>query len=99
MRPAITLWLPEPKTEGRHWTNDGRIEDIATGSAAGVIGAYAHKHQLLNAANRLELKQGQYAGRPSRISVQVDSGPDGIRAIQVGGQVSILGTGWFEVLP
>ncbi|KIC20109.1 PhzF family phenazine biosynthesis protein [Leisingera sp. ANG-Vp] len=87
------------RNEGRHWTNDGRIEDIATGSAAGVIGAYAHKHGLLNAANTLELKQGQYAGRPSRISVQVDSGPDGIRAVQVGGQVSILGTGRFEVLP
>ncbi|UWQ32377.1 PhzF family phenazine biosynthesis protein [Leisingera sp. M527] len=87
------------RNEGRHWTNDGRIEDIATGSAAGVIGAYAHKHGLLNAASGLELKQGQHAGRPSRISVRVDSGPDGIRAIQVGGQVSILGTGRFEVLP
>lgn len=87
------------RNEGRHWTNDGRIEDIATGSAAGVIGAYAHKHGLLNAASGLELKQGQHAGRPSRISVQVVSGPDGISAIRVGGRVSILGTGRFEVLP
>lgn len=87
------------QNEGRHWTNDGRIEDIATGSAAGVIGAYAHKHGLLNAATTLELKQGQYAGRPSRLSVQVESGPDGISAVRVGGQVSILGTGRFEVLP
>ncbi|WP_027259981.1 PhzF family phenazine biosynthesis protein [Leisingera aquimarina] len=87
------------RTEGRHWTNDGQIEDIATGSAAGVIGAYAHKHGLLNAANTLELKQGQYAGRPSRISVQVVSGPDGISAIHVGGRVTILGTGRFGVLP
>jgi len=87
------------RSEGRHWTNDGRIEDVATGSAAGVIGAYAHKHGLLNASGTLDLIQGQYAGRPSRISVQVESSPDGITAIHVGGQVTILGQGQFAVLP
>ena len=24
--------------EGRHWNNDGIVEDVATGSAAGVVG-------------------------------------------------------------
>lgn len=87
------------RSEGRHWTNDGLIEDVATGSAAGVIGAYAHKHGLLNGSGGLELNQGQYAGRPSRISVQVEGGPSGAEAIHVGGQVTILGQGQFEVLP
>lgn len=85
--------------EGRHWNNDGVVEDVATGSAAGVVGAYAHKHELLDAEGRLGLRQGQYAGRPSRISVQVESGPAGVDAIHVGGQVTVLGRGQFEVLP
>lgn len=85
--------------EGRHWTNDGLIEDVATGSAAGVAGAYAHKHGLLDTDARLTLRQGRHAGRPSRISVQVESGFAGIEAIYVGGQVTILARGAFEVLP
>lgn len=85
--------------EGRHWNNDGIIEDVATGSAAGVVGAFAHRHGLLGADGKLDLRQGQYTGRASRISVEVESGPDGIEAIHVGGQVTILGRGQFELLP
>ena len=38
---AQFAYLLDPDAlEGRHWTNDGRTEDIATGSAAGTVGAY-----------------------------------------------------------
>ena len=38
---AQFAYLLDPEgLEGRHWTNDGRTEDIATGSAAGTVGAY-----------------------------------------------------------
>src|SRR5262249_62190598 len=30
--------------EGRHWNNDGVVEDAATGSAAGCVAAYLHRH-------------------------------------------------------
>ena len=33
--------------EGRHWNNDGVVEDAATGSAAGCVAAYLHRHGLL----------------------------------------------------
>ena len=29
--------------EGRHWNNDGVVEDAATGSAAGCVAAYLHR--------------------------------------------------------
>lgn len=37
--------LLDPTTcEIRHWNNDGIIEDVATGSAAGTVGAYCLSH-------------------------------------------------------
>lgn len=49
---AQFAYLLDPEgLEGRHWTNDGRTEDIATGSAAGTAGAY------LARAGRVALNQ------------------------------------------
>jgi heme-degrading monooxygenase HmoA len=36
----FAVLLDESAIEVRHWNNDGVVEDIATGSAAGTIGAY-----------------------------------------------------------
>ncbi|RTR05908.1 PhzF family phenazine biosynthesis protein [Halomonas nitroreducens] len=52
--------------EGRTWDNRGRVEDVATGSAAGPAAAYLHKHGLV-LGKTLSIAQGRFVGRPSRI--------------------------------
>ncbi|MFQ5927060.1 MAG: PhzF family phenazine biosynthesis protein [Terriglobia bacterium] len=47
------------------------IEDPATGSAGGSLGAYLVRHGRLRAGKRLTITQGVEMGRPSRIQVQV----------------------------
>jgi trans-2,3-dihydro-3-hydroxyanthranilate isomerase len=79
--------------EGRHWNNDGIMEDVATGSAAGVIGAYALKHGLTQAGKSFTLKQGHFMGRPSHIHVTAFSDACGISAVTVAGDVAFVGTG------
>ena len=57
------------KTEGRTWDNFGLVEDVATGSAAGPMGAYLYKHGCFKKEELIEINQGQYVGRPSVIKV------------------------------
>lgn len=83
--------------EIRHWNNDGVIEDVATGSAAGVVGAYVWKHGL--AGPRFCLAQGRFAGRPSRLEVHAEAAHGEIRVVKVGGPVAILGQGQLDRLP
>lgn len=40
----FAVLLDEAALEMRHWNNDGLVEDVATGSAAGTIGAYRLRH-------------------------------------------------------
>ena len=79
--------------EGRHWNNDGLLEDVATGSAAGVIGAYALKHGLAQADHTFTLTQGHYIGRPSALLVTPYGTPDAINHVTVAGEVAFVGTG------
>jgi PhzF family phenazine biosynthesis protein len=53
--------------EGRTWDNDGRVEDIATGSAAGPAAAYLVAHGCAAAGEPLVLKQGRFQHRPSEL--------------------------------
>jgi predicted PhzF superfamily epimerase YddE/YHI9 len=64
------------------------IEDPATGSATANLGGWflALGYAL---PQELEISQGQYAGRPSTLYLQV--GVD--RAIRVSGEVIVLGRG------
>ena len=83
--------LLDPETlEIRHWNNDGIIEDVATGSAAGTIAAYCVKHGIRPAGTRIALAQGHRVGRPSRITAwrELNDGP-----VKVAGGVSIVGEG------
>ncbi|MEO8389354.1 MAG: PhzF family phenazine biosynthesis protein [Polaromonas sp.] len=59
--------------EGRTWDNAGMVEDIATGSAAGPAGAYLLRHGAAKAGEIITIKQGRFAGRPSRITVQANA--------------------------
>jgi PhzF family phenazine biosynthesis protein len=84
--------------EGRHWNNDGVVEDAATGSAAGCVAAYLHRHGLLREDHASELGQGRFINRPSRITVSARS-VDGEILVRVGGEVVLVGSGRLNVLP
>lgn len=91
-----------PTREGRTWDNDGRVEDVATGSAAGPVGAYLVRHGLASATEEIILEQGRFLGRPSQLHVRVE-GADGaggdageIAAVYVTGDVRMLARGVFE---
>src|SRR5262245_62052834 len=84
--------------EGRHWNNDGVVEDAATGSAAGCVAAYLHRHGLLREDQAGELGQGCFIKRPSRITVSARS-VEGEILVRVGGEVVLVGSGRLDVLP
>jgi len=84
--------------EGRHWNNDGVVEDAATGSAAGCVAAYLHRHGQLGNDVDAELRQGRFIDRPSRISISARSAEGGVR-VRVGGEVVLVGSGRLDVLP
>jgi trans-2,3-dihydro-3-hydroxyanthranilate isomerase len=49
----------------------GMMEDPATGSAGGSLGAYLVQHGQLRASEELTIAQGVEMGRPSEIRVEV----------------------------
>ena len=73
--------------EGRTWDNLGKVEDIATGSAAGPAGAYLCKHNLVNSAEPFVINQGRFVGRPSEIKVCVEGDKNEFNNVRVSGQV------------
>jgi trans-2,3-dihydro-3-hydroxyanthranilate isomerase len=91
--------LDESAVEVRHWNNDGIIEDVATGSAAGTIGAYRLRHGLVRGGEIFILHQGQYTGRPSKLRVLAEGSANRVETVKVGGDVSFVGHGTIEVLP
>jgi len=70
----------------------GILEDPATGSASGALGAYLVHNGLVEVAPLTELiiEQGYEIERPSRILVQVESEDDAIQTVKVGGQVVMV---------
>lgn len=75
--------------EGRTWDNAGLVEDIATGSAAGPAGAYLLRHGAAKVDEVITLKQGRFAGRPSRITVEANAAGE----MLVSGGVVVLAHG------
>jgi trans-2,3-dihydro-3-hydroxyanthranilate isomerase len=66
----------------------GVVEDPATGSASGALGAYLVKHGLVEArpTARILVEQGYEMGRPSSIHVEVDADESGPTEVRVGGK-------------
>jgi PhzF family phenazine biosynthesis protein len=95
----FAVLFDEALLEMRHWNNDGIVEDVATGSAAGTIGAYRLRHRLTRGGEAFNLKQGQYTGRPSALRVQPEGSPEDVRTVKVGGDVAFVGRGTLDVLP
>jgi len=91
---ARFAYLLDPTTrEARTWDNAGRIEDIATGSAAGPAAAYLWAHGLAAGATAIELEQGRWLGRPSRLRVRRDRQGH----IFVGGDVWPFASGELDI--
>jgi len=84
--------LDPDRPEGRTWDNAGRVEDVATGSAAGPAAGYLLHHGVHPAGQPLLIHQGQFTGRPSTIEVR--PGPDG--RLWVGGPVAPVAAGRFH---
>ena len=82
--------LDSQTLEGRHWNNDGIMEDVATGSAAGTVGAYLAKHQRVSLNESFILHQGRFVGRPSEIQVHPVGENGNIDSVQVGGDVAFV---------
>jgi trans-2,3-dihydro-3-hydroxyanthranilate isomerase len=97
---AQFAYLLDPDgVEGRHWTNDGRTEDIATGSAAGTVGAYLARAGRAVLNRPFVLRQGRFTGRPSQIQVEPRGSAGEIAQILVGGQVALVARGTLRSLP
>lgn len=73
--------------EGRTWDNDGAVEDIATGSAAGPTAAYLYKHHLAPSDQPIIISQGRLLNRPSEIEVYVETQENTVTNIWVSGEV------------
>jgi trans-2,3-dihydro-3-hydroxyanthranilate isomerase len=95
----FAVLLDKTTMEIRHWNNDGVIEDVATGSAAGVVGAYALKHDLVRAGESFVIHQGRLTGRPSRLYITVEGRSDAIASVKVGGNVALVGHGTLNGRP
>jgi PhzF family phenazine biosynthesis protein len=57
----------------------GVVEDPATGAAAAALGAYLRARGEIVAPASFEIVQGVEMGRPSRLTVSIVSGEDGVR--------------------
>ena len=81
--------------EGRTWDNDGSVEDIATGSAAGPAAAYLVTHGRASFSDTLVLAQGRFLNRPSELYAAVQPGPE--LTVTIRGQVCLVGSGTLRL--
>jgi PhzF family phenazine biosynthesis protein len=95
----FAVLFDESTLEIRHWNNDGIIEDVATGSAAGTVGAYRLRHGLARSGEIFVLHQGRFTGRPSTLRVQPESTGSRVERVKVGGDVALVGRGVLAARP
>ena len=79
--------------------NVGIVEDAATGSASGPVGAYLVHHRFVHgdAALRIVSLQGVAMKRPSRIHIAISGMPEAITLVKVGGEAVLVGEGTLLV--
>jgi trans-2,3-dihydro-3-hydroxyanthranilate isomerase len=74
----------------------GVVEDPATGSAAGPLGAYLEKHKILNnhqLGEPINIEQGYEMKRPSKLVARVPH--ESISEVHVSGKVRLIAEGVF----
>jgi PhzF family phenazine biosynthesis protein len=91
----FVLVLAVDGREMRTWDNLGQVEDAATGSAAGPVAAYLLARGLASPNLPIELAQGKFAGRPSKITVVQDQE----RNLLVRGEVWPVSHGTLDLDP
>lgn len=69
MGAKFVLVLDVERPEIRTWDNLGKVEDVATGSAAGPAAAYLFTLGIADRNLPVDLAQGRFAGRPSKLAV------------------------------
>lgn len=79
--------------EGRTWDNFGLVEDIATGSAAGPVGAYLIQNKIAAFDTEIILNQGKFLNRPSIIKITVKKNNEAIGDVFVEGDVVKIAKG------
>lgn len=77
---------------------DNIIEDPATGSAAGALGAYLIHHNAISVdpVDRkfsFVIEQGDFINRPSRINIEVKGAPSAVEQVRVGGPSVVVAHG------
>jgi trans-2,3-dihydro-3-hydroxyanthranilate isomerase len=85
------------RKEGRTWDNEGRVEDIATGSAAGPAGAYLVAHGLVDPGQIIELLQGRFVGRPSILFVVARRDDQARISVKVAGNAALFARGQLDM--
>jgi trans-2,3-dihydro-3-hydroxyanthranilate isomerase len=77
----------------------GVSEDPATGSAAGPLGCYLHKHQLLPRERLTHVvnAQGVRMLRPSRVHISIEGRGDEVTRVRVGGRSVLVGDGTLRL--
>jgi len=98
-KPMVDIYLtclePVAKSSTAHsrgfsLVSKNIVEDPATGSASGCLGAYLVRHRLIpvKRATKIINEQGYEIDRPSKIAIEVQTGDEGdIKAVRVGGPV------------
>ena len=79
--------LEIPTLSLRTGDNKGEVEDIATGSLAGIAGAYLVKNGFQKSDSVFQLNQGKNLGRPSQLFVEVKMKNGELDDVFVGGSV------------
>lgn len=82
--------------EGRTWDNEGQVEDIATGSAAGPAAAYLYKYAYLKNRLRFTIQQGRFVNRPCGMAIQLSLKQNRLSDILVGGDVTEVARVHFD---
>lgn len=77
------------------------VEDAATGSAAGPLGAYLAEHELVPLQNEttLVIEQGTKMERPSFLHIHIQAQPGAALSVEVGGSAVPVYEGTFYLPP
>lgn len=94
-KASIHPFIVEEKPDSfyaRHFSSpySGTIEDSVTGTASGVIGAYALNYIYTNEKEKeLQVSQGKHVNREGQVSVFVKRGHDGKHDVSISGTACI----------
>ena len=75
----------------------GVAEDPATGSAAGPLAVHLARHGWTRFGQRIEIRQGEEIGRPSRLEAVAEGSADRLERVRVGGGAVIVAEGQYRL--